>query len=139
MDFSLPVPTLRRAPFRNRSIHRSSTVHTNPTPFAVPHRSTVGVTPPTFPLVISALHPASVKAGTATLVVFVVGQNFSAGISTAQFGGSDRPTVVFTPAVMAFEAAAADLAQPKIVMIDVVNRNSSTSMTSNSVPFLVLP
>jgi len=85
------------------------------------------------------LHPASVKAGTATLVVFVVGQNFSAGISTAQFGGSDLPTVVFNPEVLAFEATAADLAQPKIAMIDVANRNSHTSITSNSVPFLVLP
>src|SRR5713226_6524685 len=50
MDFSLPVPTLRRAPFR----HRSSTVHSpfrppfKPTPLTVPHRSTVGVTPPVF-------------------------------------------------------------------------------------------
>src|SRR5713226_4293839 len=49
MDFSLPVPTLRRAPFR----HRSSTVHSpfrppfKPTPLTVPHRSTVGVTPST--------------------------------------------------------------------------------------------
>ncbi len=107
------------------------------------HPQGPGPMPPTpatlRPPVISALHPASVKAGTATLVVFVVGQNFSAGISTAQFGGSDRPTVVFNPEVLAFEATAADLAQPKIAMIDVANRNSHTSITSNSVPFLVLP
>jgi hypothetical protein len=102
-----------------------------------------GPMPPTpatlLPPVISALHPASVKAGTAALVVFVVGQNFAAGISTAQFKGSDRPTVVFNPEILAFQATAADLAQPKIAMIDVVNRNSSNSIPSNSVPFLVLP
>lgn len=91
------------------------------------------------PPVVSALHSTSVKAGTATLVVFVVGQNFSPRISIAQFSGSDRPTVVFNSEILAFEATAADLAQPKIAMIDVVNRNSSTSITSNRVPFVVLP
>jgi hypothetical protein len=107
------------------------------------HPQGPGQMPPTpatlRPPVISALHPASVKAGMASLVVFVVGQNFSAGISTAQFGGSDRPTVVFNPEVLAFEATKADLAEAGTTMIDVVNKISNSSITSNSVPFLVLP
>ena len=110
---------------------------------AFAHPQEPGPMPPTpataRPPVISTLHPSSAKAGTETLIVFVVGQNFSPGISAAQFGGSDRATVVFNSEILAFEANAADLAQPKIATIDVINRNASASVRSNSVPFLVLP
>src|SRR5437016_5205493 len=89
--------------------------------FAYPQEP--GPMPPTpatvRPPVVSALHPTSVKAGTATFVVFVVGQNFSPRSSIAQFSGSDRPTVVFNSEILVFEATAADLAQPKTAMIDV--------------------
>ena len=91
------------------------------------------------PPVITALHPSVARAGTATLAVFVVGQNFYPGISTAQFNGSDRPTVVFNSEVLAFELMTADLAQPKTAMVSVVNRGLNQSFTSNDLVFVVLP
>ncbi len=107
------------------------------------------VGPPTIaPPVITSLYPSSVKAGSTNLVVFVTGQNFVPGLTTAQFNrtggptatsGPDRPTVVYNSQVLAFEVTAADLAQPGTAMVDVVTSSGNNSVsTSNQVPFAVL-
>jgi len=98
--------------------------------------------PPTpttiLPPVITALHPSSIKAGSGPIAVFVTGQNFVRGVSTAQFQGSERPTSVFNSEVLAFELTKADLAQPKTAMVTVVSKTQNESLISNSIPFVVL-
>jgi hypothetical protein len=90
--------------------------------------------------VITSLHPsaASVKAGAAGAVVFVVGRNFVAGVTTVQFLGSNKRATVFNSEVLAFELTAADLTNPQTVMISVVNRSGTLAFKSNSLPFVVL-
>jgi len=98
--------------------------------------------PPTpatiLPPVITALHPSSIQAGSGPIAVFVTGQNFVRGVSTAQVQGSERPTSVFNSEVLAFELTKADLAQPKTAMVTVVSKTQNESLISNSIPFVVL-
>jgi hypothetical protein len=91
--------------------------------------------------VLTSLHPsaASAKAGSASLLIVVAGQNFVHGITTVQIQGTPRMTTVINPEALAFELTAADLAKPQTLMVNVVNQTGSQSFKSNSLPFVVLP
>ena len=108
------------------------------------------VGPPTpAPPVITGLYPASAKAGSISLLVFVTGQNFVRGVTMAEFIRSDgtavtsapiRPTIVFNSQVLAFEATASDLQQPGTASVKVLNDVMNKPVTvSNQLPFVVLP
>ena len=90
--------------------------------------------------VLSSLHPsaASAKAGAASALVVASGQNFGRG-TTIQIHGAARATTVINSDALVFELTAADLAQPGILMVTVVNRSTTGSLKSNSLPFVVLP
>lgn len=91
--------------------------------------------------VITSLHPsaASAKSGSSSVIVFVAGQNFVAGITSVGFQGSRRAATVFNSEVLAFELTSVDLSKPQTAMVTVVNQSGSTLLKSNSLPFVVLP
>jgi hypothetical protein len=91
--------------------------------------------------VLSSLDPsaASAKSGAASALVAASGQNFARGITTIQINGSPRATTVINSDALVFELTATDLAQPGILMVTVVNRSTTASLKSNSLPFVVLP
>jgi hypothetical protein len=91
--------------------------------------------------VVTSLHPsaASAKSGSPSDLVIVAGQNFANGITTVQIQGIARATTVINAEALAFELTAADLAQPQILKVSVVNQIGSKSFKSNSLPFVVLP
>jgi hypothetical protein len=91
--------------------------------------------------VLTSLHPsvASAKAGSASMLVVASGQNFTNGITTVRIQGTARATTVINAEALAFELTAADLAQPQILKVSVVNQIGGKSFKSNSLPFVVLP
>ncbi|HLK33529.1 MAG TPA: IPT/TIG domain-containing protein [Terriglobales bacterium] len=87
--------------------------------------------------VISALHPNSMREGSAPAPIFVTGRNFVRGVTTAQFNGANRATVVFNPEVLAFEPTSEDLAQAGTASVSVVNTTRAGSIDSNKLPFVI--
>jgi IPT/TIG domain-containing protein len=91
--------------------------------------------------VITSLHPsaASAKSGSSSVIVFVAGQNFVAGVTSVEFQGSRRAATVLNSEVLAFELTSADLSKPQAAMVTAVNQSGLKLLKSNSLPFVVLP